>query len=193
MPTYLLSIGSNIDPRRNVPRILDRLLGLAPDLVASRILETEPVGLRPEGGEPPGRFLNLAVALDWPGDAASLKLRLVAIEEALGRDRSSPERKRLSRSADLDIVGELRPGAEARSMPLESYVRPAVLELLCALGGAGDDAAGGVRSAGTQAGVALLWAGREIGRLPVRLSLTAAGGRVEEIEAAPPVTTRGPA
>ena len=82
MPTYLLSIGSNIDPRRNVPRVLSRLLEIAPSLRVSRILETTPVGILGEDGEPPGRFLNLAVLLEWAGDEASLKAQLVEIEEA---------------------------------------------------------------------------------------------------------------
>ena len=78
----------------------------------------------------------------------------------------------------LRLDEELAPGLEVESLPLESYVRPAVLELLRALGGIP-----ALDGAGGDAAVTLPWGGETIGRGPVRLSMGAAGGRVEEIDA----------
>lgn len=128
---YLVSIGSNIAPRRHIPRIVLALLDLAPTLHLSRIVETAPVGLV---GEP---FYNLVVALDIPGDPATLKEQFNALESALGRDRCDPERALKSRPADLDILFHLSPDARRVPdtwLPQEPYIRPMLLELLLYLG-----------------------------------------------------------
>lgn len=131
---WIVGLGSNVEPERNVPRMLAALLGIAPRVVASRVVATEPQGLLP--GES-GRFLNLAVALECASEPAAFKKRLESIEAALGRDRSDPERRRRSRTADLDPLLRLDPGTrrvDPSALPREPYQRTTMLELLDHLG-----------------------------------------------------------
>jgi 2-amino-4-hydroxy-6-hydroxymethyldihydropteridine diphosphokinase len=132
MPFYFLGLGSNVNPYANVPRMLAALLELAPTLQMSRIMATEPVGLRSAENS----FLNLAVAFHYPGDAATLKTRLNAIEVALGRDRARPDKKVRDRTADLDILFVLTDRVtppRGADLPTEPYMRPLVLDLLASL------------------------------------------------------------
>lgn len=129
MPVYFLGIGSNIDPHANIPRIVRALLALSPTLALSRIVRTAPVGLADDGGD----FLNLVARMTSDLPPAALKARLTAIEVALGRDRSDPRSKKLSRPADIDIVLALPDAAtvvDAADLPDEPYTRPMLLELL---------------------------------------------------------------
>jgi 2-amino-4-hydroxy-6-hydroxymethyldihydropteridine diphosphokinase len=129
---YLVSLGSNIDPYGNVERMLLALLDLSPRLDVSRIIETEPVGLV-EGGQ----FLNLSVCLYSILEPAALKRQFDEIETRLGRDRRDALSKIKSRPADLDILFGLpsdRTFVRRDKLPEESYVRPALIELLHYLG-----------------------------------------------------------
>jgi 2-amino-4-hydroxy-6-hydroxymethyldihydropteridine diphosphokinase len=126
---YFLGIGSNVDPERNVPRILEALLDAAGRLVVSRVVRTPPVGPMEGGGD----FLNLVVALDSPRPLAELRRSWQEIEVQLGRDRSHPDRKRLSRPADIDLLFHLEENARqvaAAVLPTEGFLRPALLDLL---------------------------------------------------------------
>ncbi len=128
---HFVSIGSNVAPHYNTPRILHALLDFAPTLHVSRIAETLPVGL--VGGS----FLNLVVALETALPAPILKEQFNALEVALGRDRRDPQRKVKSRPADLDILFSLPPSARQLPnawLPSEPYIRPMLVELLLALG-----------------------------------------------------------
>ncbi len=132
MPAYFLSIGSNIEAHRNVPRILLALLALSPRLDVSRIVETRPTNMTTTR-----HFLNLALRLTTDLDAASLKEQLNQIESSLGRDRSHPDSKRKDRPADLDILFALPDGAQTVNpqwIPAEPYIRPMLVELIAAVG-----------------------------------------------------------
>lgn len=138
MPVYFLGLGSNIDPVHNIPRILDALLALAPTIDISRIIRTAPVGLTDGGGD----FLNVVVRLISDLPASALKARLTDIEIALGRDRSHPHSKKLSRPADIDILLALpaaRSVAAAADLPDEPYTLPLLIELLHVHGQASAD------------------------------------------------------
>jgi 2-amino-4-hydroxy-6-hydroxymethyldihydropteridine diphosphokinase len=126
---YFLGIGSNVNPEHNVPRILEALLDDAGCLVVSRVVRTAPVGPIEGGGD----FLNLVVALDSPRPIAELRRGWQAIEVRLGRDRDHPNRKRLSRPADIDLLFHLEEDAravDATVLPTEGFLRPALLDLL---------------------------------------------------------------
>lgn len=132
MPAYFLSIGSNLEPHQNIPRILLALLEVAPRLNVSRIVETPPHNMASRHN-----FLNLTLHLTSPLDAARLKQQLNQIETNLGRDRSHPDSKRQDRPADLDILFALPDGALAvqpKWVPAEPYIRPMLLELIAFLG-----------------------------------------------------------
>lgn len=134
---YFVGLGSNIEPHKHVPLMLRALLQLAPTVYVSRVVETAPVGV---AGAP---FLNAAAALDADLSPDELKALFNAVEAALGRDRAAPASKTRSRTADLDVLFALEPGAmrvPPALLPAEPYVRPMLLDLLAALGLAAPDA-----------------------------------------------------
>ncbi len=132
MNLYFLSIGSNIEPEQNVPKILDALLNLAGELTISRILRTEPVDMRSGN-----KFLNLCAAFKSPMDSVTLRKRFDRIETALGRDRSNPDRQYLDRPADVDILFFLtttQKNIDQSLLPQEMFILPLFLELIDMLG-----------------------------------------------------------
>lgn len=125
---FVIGIGSNIAPERNVPRILKALLAEFGALRMSRVLRTRPVGMD-SGAD----FLNLAVFVETDLDAGRLKQVCNRIETALGRDRSDPDSARKDRPADLDILFALQPGRVARPVVEGDYQRAVVADLLASL------------------------------------------------------------
>lgn len=133
LPVEVLVVGSNLDRERSIARVLTLLLDLADPVRTSRIMETPAEGLLDRGPS----FYNMAVALPWAAPTAALKSRLVAIEEATGRDRQDASRSKVSRTADIDPVLRLEPPYGPVSgwrLPSEPYARAVVLDLLAALG-----------------------------------------------------------
>ena len=109
-----LTLGSNIEPERNLRaavRELDAVLGVE---AVSRAYEAAPVGAP---GSP--RFLNAAVAVRTPLDPGDLKFRILRpIEARLGRVRTSDPNA--PRTIDLDIA--LVDGARFVDEELELHV-----------------------------------------------------------------------
>ena len=96
--SVLVSLGSNIEPERNLLRAIEELDHRVELVAASRVFETEPVGRRRVP-----TFLNAAVELKTSLGPRSLKFRVLRwVEAALGRvrtdDRNAP------RVIDLDIA-----------------------------------------------------------------------------------------
>lgn len=133
----VIAIGSNINPTHHVPLALDHLAQRYHTLVISRILETAPVGMQ-DGSS---AFYNLCVAFEADVKAVDLKADLVGIEVALGRDRQNPNRSKLARPIDLDIVFQL-PAAtntiQPGRIPPEDYIRAPLADVLAELGIAHD-------------------------------------------------------
>ena len=98
MKTVFLSIGSNVEPEKNVPACLKLLKERFHVLKISTIYETDPVG--PAGDK---KFWNLAVAIETERQDEALRQELRKIEEALGRVRPS-KNKFAPRTMDLDIL-----------------------------------------------------------------------------------------
>jgi 2-amino-4-hydroxy-6-hydroxymethyldihydropteridine diphosphokinase len=93
----LVSVGSNIDPERNLSAAVERLRERCRVTAVSTVYETEPVG----GREQP-RFLNAAVLLETDLTPAQLRAQVLRpIEQDLGRVRTSD--KYGPRTIDLDI------------------------------------------------------------------------------------------
>ncbi len=70
-------------------------------------------------------------------DRHRLKNLCNGIETRLGRDRSMPDKKKLSRTADIDILFNINAGeteVDSAMLPVEPYLRPVALELLSYLG-----------------------------------------------------------
>ena len=96
MPRAWLSLGSNIDRRRNIlgaVKALERQFG---DLVISRVYESEAVGFDS------APFFNLVVGIDTGLPPPRIQEILRAIESDHGRERRSGELT--ARTLDIDLL-----------------------------------------------------------------------------------------
>jgi 2-amino-4-hydroxy-6-hydroxymethyldihydropteridine diphosphokinase len=96
MPRAYVSVGSNIDPERNVRSCLAALAQRFGPLTLSPVYESQPVGF---AGPP---FLNLVVSFATDADPYTLARSLRAIEDDHGRQRSGERFG--SRTLDLDLL-----------------------------------------------------------------------------------------
>jgi 2-amino-4-hydroxy-6-hydroxymethyldihydropteridine diphosphokinase len=96
MARVYLSLGSNIEPEKNLRAALDELRAQFGPILVSPAYRFAAVGF--EGPE----FLNLAVGIDTDLDANALNDWLHALEERHGRRRGVPRYS--SRTLDIDIV-----------------------------------------------------------------------------------------
>jgi 2-amino-4-hydroxy-6-hydroxymethyldihydropteridine diphosphokinase len=96
---FYLSLGSNIDPKHNLPTAVRKLSGYGTVVEISSVWESHPVG-----SDGPN-FLNLCVGFSVALTQAELKQRVVGkLERELGRQRSDD--KNAPRTIDIDIVME---------------------------------------------------------------------------------------
>jgi len=91
-----LSLGSNVDPERNLRSAIAALRERFGDLSLSPIYRTAAIGF--DGPD----FLNAAAIIESDLDPQALNDWLHALEDAHGRDRSSPRFG--DRPLDIDIV-----------------------------------------------------------------------------------------
>ncbi len=131
---YLLGIGSNIDPKDNITKIISCLLSYFPYLKLSRVIKTLPVSMNSHN-----IFLNAVIFIETEVTAAALKTICNHIEVQLGRDRDDPLSTIKDRSADLDILTNVhfpddynRP---VQHITDESFLYPLLVELLGFLSG----------------------------------------------------------
>lgn len=96
VPRVFVSVGSNIDRRRNILSALDTLKVQFGELLESPVYESEAVGF--EGKN----FYNLVVAFHTGLGLDELVARLHDIEYAHGRSRS--DKKFAPRTLDLDLL-----------------------------------------------------------------------------------------
>ncbi|MGC9468518.1 MAG: 2-amino-4-hydroxy-6-hydroxymethyldihydropteridine diphosphokinase [Anaerolineae bacterium] len=93
-----VTLGSNIEPVRNLVAAVEHLRDQVTVLSVSPVYETPPVGTRDQPD-----FLNAAVLITTPFSADELKVGVLQpIEQALGRVRT--EEKNAPRTIDLDIA-----------------------------------------------------------------------------------------
>ena len=97
MNTAVISLGSNIEPGRNIAEARRRLREKFNILSESKFVATKPVGA---AGQPD--FLNGAVLLTTDLEKNTCQAVLRGIEASLGRKRSA--NKFAARTIDLDIV-----------------------------------------------------------------------------------------
>src|ERR1017187_4596677 len=96
-----LGLGSNLGERlQHLQHAKAYLLSLSPEAwhVASPLYETEPVGCPPNSP----KFLNAVLEIEFTGAPKTLLKKLLAYEQAHGRDRNLP--KNAARSIDIDIL-----------------------------------------------------------------------------------------
>ena len=101
MKRRFLSIGSNIEPEKNIPACLDILKRKFLVIKISSVYETDPVGAA--GNQ---KFWNLAVEIETGLGRKGLAFELRRIEETLGRERD-PSNQCAPRPIDLDILPAL--------------------------------------------------------------------------------------
>ncbi|MBN2500042.1 MAG: 2-amino-4-hydroxy-6-hydroxymethyldihydropteridine diphosphokinase [Anaerolineales bacterium] len=94
--TIYISLGSNIQPRHNLPLAIAMLRALGPIQAVSTIWETPPVGT--DGS----KFLNAVICIKSPLEVDALKTELRQIEAQMGRVRTAD--KYAPRPIDLDIL-----------------------------------------------------------------------------------------
>jgi 2-amino-4-hydroxy-6-hydroxymethyldihydropteridine diphosphokinase len=96
MPRAYLSLGSNLEPEKNLRAALDDLRARFGDILVSPVYRFPAVGF--DGPD----FLNLAVGLDTDLEPVALNDWLHALEDRHGRRRDVPRFS--SRTLDIDIV-----------------------------------------------------------------------------------------
>lgn len=127
---YFLSIGSNIDPEKNIVLIIEKLFNFSPRLLVSKMILTEP-----EGFESKNHFLNACIYFESDDlKAIELKEHFNRIETELGRDRNDPNRAKKDHPADIDIIWGLEKLSNFPPLPSERYIRCLLLEILSVLG-----------------------------------------------------------
>ena len=93
---YFLSLGSNINPKKNLDFAQEELNKILINIKSSSIHNTKAEGF--EGDD----FLNSIVCGETKDSFDELNKKLKSIEDAAGRNRSAP--KFSARTLDIDIV-----------------------------------------------------------------------------------------
>lgn len=99
MPTYLLGLGSNLEPDNNLPKAARLLQHMFDVLDVSPMVDTTPVG---DTFNYP--FKNQLVIIRTELDDQALKQQLLALEEHMGREPKTPSRQYRDRPIDIDIL-----------------------------------------------------------------------------------------
>lgn len=123
MAKVYLSIGSNIDQRRNIVASLDALADHFGELTLSSVYESEAIGF---GGD---NFYNLVAGIDTEMGVAALSALLHRIEDDNGRCRDGPRFS--SRTLDIDILtySELCGDIDGVHLPREEILENAFVLL----------------------------------------------------------------
>lgn len=98
MKVYLLILGSNIEPEKNMPLARKRLKAAFKDMLFSDFYETDPIGSA--GTE---KFWNAAGIIKTELSREDVSILLKKIESDLGRVRD-PDNKFIPRTMDIDIL-----------------------------------------------------------------------------------------
>ncbi|MEM9848947.1 MAG: 2-amino-4-hydroxy-6-hydroxymethyldihydropteridine diphosphokinase [Bacteroidota bacterium] len=128
MIQYFIGLGSNIEPEKNMLRMIAALFKWSAQVDLSKIYRFAPHKIVSDQ-----YFLNAVVRIESSLSAEALKAQLVALEETLGRDRSDPNKKIKDRTADLDILFGLKAGEQAfdlKDLQEEIYVLYPLQDLL---------------------------------------------------------------
>ena len=112
---YFLSIGSNIDAKKNLDFAYKELKNILDNIQSSSIYITKAAGF--EGDD----FLNSIICGFSNDNLEELNVKLKMIEDKSGRDRSAP--KFSARTLDIDIVLQINDDEEIlfESDEIEKY------------------------------------------------------------------------
>lgn len=98
MKVYILILGSNIEPEKNMPLARTKLQAAFPGMLFSDFYETDPVG-----AVGPEKFWNAAGIVKTNLSRDEVSILTKKIETDLGRIRD-PENKFIARTMDIDIL-----------------------------------------------------------------------------------------
>ena len=126
---YLRGIGSNVDPERNTVLIIDRLRRSFGEILVSRVIQTDPVGMTSQR-----RFSNFCAYVGTALEPEPCKAECVAIEVELGRDRAHPMSKVRDRPADIDLLIRVnKDGSRTDLEAIADYLAEPAAELIAIL------------------------------------------------------------
>ncbi len=97
MNLYILSLGSNVLPQKNIPNCLDLVARQFQVLKISSLYETPPFG--PSGKKP---FWNLVLVMTSQFSSKKVRAELRKIERQLGRKRT--QNRFAARTIDIDLL-----------------------------------------------------------------------------------------
>ena len=84
MTLLVLSLGSNLEPRVNIPRAVKFLRQKFGKLSLSRVYESEAIGFKGDN------FLNLVASVECYVSLGVVQSYLKLLEDCMGRDRDMP-------------------------------------------------------------------------------------------------------
>ena len=96
MARVYVSVGSNIEPAKNIRSVIAALRQLYPQLILSSVYESEAVGFDGDN------FYNLVVGFDTDLEVMAVVAQLRHLEDTHARDRRGP--KFSARTIDLDLL-----------------------------------------------------------------------------------------
>ena len=96
MPLLILSLGSNLEPRINIPLAVESLRRKFGKLSLSRVYESEAIGFKGDN------FLNLVASVECNVPLGEIQSYLKLLEDLMGRDRDMPRFS--DRVIDIDIL-----------------------------------------------------------------------------------------
>ena len=96
MTLLVLSLGSNLEPRVNIPRAVKFLRQKFGKLSLSRVYESEAIGFKGDN------FLNLVASVECYVSLGMVQSYLKLLEDRMGRDRDMPRFS--DRTIDIDIL-----------------------------------------------------------------------------------------
>ena len=120
--SYIVAIGSNIEPEKYTQKALSLLKKDCKIIAVSSFIKTKPVGYTKQAD-----FLNGAVYLESPLNVLGFKIFLKNIEKKLNRKKSSI--KAGPRTIDLDITA-INDKIVDEDFYTKSYIQEPVLELI---------------------------------------------------------------
>lgn len=132
MNGVFIGIGSNIDSKENIKRIIVELCNLFSEIHISEVVITHPLNINSKHP-----FLNAVIFVNTDLNVSFLENSFKNIEEKLGRKINLKNRKLIDRTADIDLLTtnkDFNISNISYSIPNEPYFKDLYLSLSNYLG-----------------------------------------------------------
>jgi 2-amino-4-hydroxy-6-hydroxymethyldihydropteridine diphosphokinase len=123
MNYYLIGLGSNIQPERNISRAYKEIANYLDILNQSAVLINPPCGNTLNF-----TFHNQILLIHSLKTATELKSLFETLEIKLGREPKCPERKFKDRTIDIDILSQTETAEEALATPLKETYNQKIMQ-----------------------------------------------------------------